>query len=108
MLTNVTIQMTKEHLRDAREREGVACIPHPLLAVDCAFKVVVTNLLPDLLSEEKFNEVIYIDVRFVLPRWNSISSRYERKSSARLKVLTVSITSGSSPGCFTVEWRLSW
>ncbi|VDP07756.1 unnamed protein product [Heligmosomoides polygyrus] len=57
MLTNVTIQMTKEHLRDAREREGVACIPHPLLAVDCAFKVVVTNLLPDLLSEEKFNEI---------------------------------------------------
>lgn len=50
-------KMTKEHLRDAREREGVACIPHPLLAVDCAFKVVVTNLLPDLLSEEKFNEI---------------------------------------------------
>ncbi|PIO60437.1 hypothetical protein TELCIR_18065 [Teladorsagia circumcincta] len=50
-------KMTKEHLRDARERDGIACIPHPLLVVDCAFQVVVTNLMPDLISEEAFNEV---------------------------------------------------
>uniref|UniRef100_A0A7I4YWH3 BTB/POZ domain-containing protein 7 n=1 Tax=Haemonchus contortus TaxID=6289 RepID=A0A7I4YWH3_HAECO len=50
-------KVTKEHLRDVRERDGIACIPHPLLVVDCAFHVVVTNLMPDLISEEKFNEV---------------------------------------------------
>ncbi|KAK6026283.1 hypothetical protein OSTOST_07775 [Ostertagia ostertagi] len=49
--------MTKEHLRDARERDGIACIPHPLLVVDCAFQVVVTNLMPDLISEEAFSEI---------------------------------------------------
>ncbi|WKY10496.1 hypothetical protein Q1695_002670 [Nippostrongylus brasiliensis] len=50
-------KMTKEHLRESRERDGIACVPHPLLVPDCAFSVVVTNLFPDLLSEERFNEV---------------------------------------------------
>ncbi|KAK6033964.1 hypothetical protein COOONC_28534 [Cooperia oncophora] len=50
-------KMTKEYLREARERDGIACIPHPLLVVDCAFGVVVKNLMPDLISEETFNEI---------------------------------------------------
>ncbi|CAJ0589402.1 unnamed protein product [Cylicocyclus nassatus] len=48
---------TKSYLNDARERDGIACFPHPLYAVDPLFSVSITNAMPDLLSEEKFNEI---------------------------------------------------
>ncbi|KHJ93502.1 hypothetical protein OESDEN_06586 [Oesophagostomum dentatum] len=48
---------TKSYLCDVRERDGIACIPHPLYAVDPTFQIIITNMMPELLPEEKFNEI---------------------------------------------------
>uniref|UniRef100_A0A0N4WL38 BTB domain-containing protein n=1 Tax=Haemonchus placei TaxID=6290 RepID=A0A0N4WL38_HAEPC len=89
------------------KRDGIACIPHPLLVVDCAFHVAVTNLMPDLISEEKFNEVLlFFCIDITLFEMSHLRSNW--KSLLLLKVPIVSIIFASFHVLIIDVWRFSW